>query len=99
MVRNQQFVCPSLSQHLNSHQDGGHHNCMQAIYSDGLHRMQPLDWLTIFLGESDVSPKFSGCAARLQPAHHIAIRKVLVFRASGEWAKILVLSTPAALAA
>src|SRR5271165_5105556 len=81
MLRNQQFVCASLAQHLNSHQDWGHHNCMQAIYSDGLHRMQPLDWLTIFLGERDVSPKFSDRAARLQPAHNIAFRKVLVFQA------------------
>src|SRR5664280_851597 len=39
MLRNQQFVCASRSQHLNSHQDGGHHNGMQAIYSDGLHWM------------------------------------------------------------
>ena len=31
-------------------------NGMQAIDSDRLNRMQPLDWLTIFLGESDVSP-------------------------------------------
>src|SRR5271165_5738340 len=43
--------------------------------------MQPLDWLTIFLGEGDVSPKFSGRAARLQPAHHVASRNVLVFQA------------------
>src|SRR5271157_4791358 len=43
--------------------------------------MQPLDWPTIFLGESDVSPKFSSSAARLQSPHHIALRKVLVFQA------------------
>src|SRR5208337_5624527 len=52
MLRNQQIVCASRAQHLNSHKDGGHHNCMQTIYSDGLHCMQPLDWLTIFLGET-----------------------------------------------
>ena len=41
----------------------------------------PLERLTIFLGEGDVSPKFSDRTSRLQPAHHIAFRQVLVFRA------------------
>src|ERR1035441_8976463 len=43
--------------------------------------MEPLDWLAIILSESDVSPKFSHRAARLQTAHNIAFRKVLVFQA------------------
>src|SRR5271157_2144918 len=43
--------------------------------------MQPLDWLPIFLGEGDVAPHISDRAARLQPAHHIAFRQVLVFQA------------------
>src|ERR1035441_6011308 len=43
--------------------------------------MQTLDWPAIFPGERDVSPKFSGRAARLQPAHNIPFRQVLVFQA------------------
>src|SRR5664279_3046494 len=54
---------------------------MQAIYSDGLHRMQPLDWPAFLCGERDVSPKVSDRATRLQSPHHIAFRKVLVFQA------------------
>src|SRR5271157_6314924 len=81
MLRNQQFVGPTLAQHLNSHQYRRNHDGMQAVHSDGLHRMEPLDWLAIFCGERDVSPEVSDRTARLQPAHHIAFRKVLVFQA------------------
>ena len=42
--------------------------------------MQPLDWLAILCGERDVLPQVSDRTARLQPAHHIAFRKVLVFQ-------------------
>ena len=44
-------------------------------------RMEVLDWQAIFCGERDVSPQVSDRAARLQPAHHIAFRQVLVFQA------------------
>jgi len=67
--------------HVNSHQNGGHHNCMQAIYSDGLHRMEVLDRLPVCLGKGHVATHISSSATRLQPAHNIALRKVLVFQA------------------
>jgi len=54
---------------------------MQAVHSDGLHRMEVLDWLAFFCGERDVSPNFPNRATRLHPTHHIAFRKVLVFQA------------------
>ena len=56
MPRDQQFVGSPLAQHLDSHQHRRHNHGMKTVHSDCLHRMQPLDWLAIFLGERDVSP-------------------------------------------
>src|SRR5262249_12492378 len=53
---------------------------MKTVYTDCLHRMQPLDWLAICLGERDVSPNVPNRAARLHSAYHIAFRQVLMFQ-------------------
>src|SRR6516164_1423865 len=54
---------------------------MKTVYTDCLHRMQPLDWLPIFLGERDVSPNVPNRAARFHSTYHVAFRQVLVFQA------------------
>src|SRR6516164_8695346 len=53
---------------------------MKTVHTDCPYRMQPLDWLAIFLGERDVSPNVPNRAARLQAAYHVAFRQVLVFQ-------------------
>ena len=53
---------------------------MKTVYTDYLHRMQPLDWLAILLGERDVSPDVPNRAARFHSAYHVAFRQVLVFQ-------------------
>src|SRR5271165_762149 len=54
---------------------------MQAVYSDRLHWMQKIDELAVFSCECDVPSQVPDRAARLQPAHYIAVRQVLVFQA------------------
>src|SRR5271167_4859933 len=81
MLRDQQFVGPSLAQHFDSHKYRRHYDGMHTIHSNCLHRMQALDGLAIFSGEGDVSPKVSDRPTRLQSTHHIAFCQVLVFQA------------------
>jgi hypothetical protein len=61
---------------------------MKTVYTDYLHRMQPLDWLAIFLGERDVSPDVPNRAARFHSAYHISLCQMLVFQTTAAWTKI-----------
>src|SRR5271165_6917558 len=87
MLGNQQFVCPTLAQHFDSHQHRRHYDGMHTIHSNCLHWMQALDGLAIFLGEGDVSPEVSDRPTRLQSTHHIAFCQMLVFQADSRMGK------------
>jgi hypothetical protein len=81
MLCDEQFVCSFLAEHLDSHQRGCYHDCMQTVDSDGLDRMQVLDGLSVRLCERNVPAKIPDCATRLQSAYHVSLCQVLVFQA------------------
>jgi len=81
MLRDEQFVRPFLAEHLESHQRGCYHDCMQIVHSDDLDRMQILDGLPVRLCERNVPAEIPRCAARLESPYHVSLCQVLVFQA------------------
>ena len=55
MLRNQQFVGSSLTNHLDSYQDCRHYDRVKSVHADRFHGMQALDWPSVWLGKGDVS--------------------------------------------
>src|SRR3989304_5264706 len=71
----------SSSEDLHTDQRCSHDHCMNAVDPHSVKRMEIAERLPICTCERHVVPKLGDCAARLDTAHNIALRQVLMLKA------------------
>jgi hypothetical protein len=63
MLSDQKIVGVSNSEHLQAHQIGRNYNCMNAIHSDAINRLQPMQWTSLCINKAAINTEVRDCAA------------------------------------
>jgi hypothetical protein len=77
--RNQKLASSAASEQLNSHEDWSDHDCVNAVDSDSIDRMEIGHGLTGRTAEGNVSADLLHRPARFDASDDISSRQVLVF--------------------